>query len=106
MTFSQCGNFRCRSDETGHELPRRSKAGAAAIPLITDTKANGLRGRDGQNAEITHRAAAPIGGSNPPHREQSYCSPRKSVASMRPILNEPVTPEIGLKWARQSDNCT
>jgi hypothetical protein len=31
----------------GHELPRRALSRAAARPPITDTEAQGLRGRDG-----------------------------------------------------------
>jgi hypothetical protein len=36
-----------RISALGHKRPRRSKAGAAALPPITDTKAKDLHGRAG-----------------------------------------------------------
>jgi len=36
----------------GQKLPRRSPAGAAAIPPITDAKADVRRGRDGPEADM------------------------------------------------------
>jgi hypothetical protein len=35
----------CRMSLMGHELPRNQTLGAAAIPLLTDTKADSPRGR-------------------------------------------------------------
>jgi hypothetical protein len=35
----------------GHQLPHGLAGGAAALPLMTDTKANGRRGRNGPEAK-------------------------------------------------------
>ena len=47
MSLSQCGNYRSGSDAKGHFLPRDFVAVAAAVPLITDTKAINRRDRFG-----------------------------------------------------------
>ena len=41
-----------RESAKGYELPRRTLAGAAAVPSITDTNAEGRRGRDGPGSDI------------------------------------------------------
>jgi hypothetical protein len=51
MSLSQCGNYRSGSDAKGHFLPRDFVAVAAAVPLITDTKAINRRDRFGPKAD-------------------------------------------------------
>ncbi len=49
--------------EMSQKLPRRSPAGAAAIPPITDAKADVRRGRDGPEGDIPDRFVAAMVGS-------------------------------------------
>ena len=54
MNISQCSIWWSRNDAMGHQLPRRLLVRAAAMALITDTKADDWGGCKGAITGLMH----------------------------------------------------